>query len=80
MPEEVELSDEQLVRIDEVQNAVFEMCKVLTENKDLEPDIAFVGEIADYAAELLTSMGHRVRYPAILERDDGTEYVEDYWR
>lgn len=31
----------------------------------------FIGEIADLAADVLTKMGMRVRYPAIVTADDG---------
>jgi transcription elongation factor Elf1 len=40
---EVELSDRQSKRVDEVYNAVYEMCKTLTENENLEWDMYFIG-------------------------------------
>lgn len=76
--EEVELSAAQLERIDEIHNAVFELCVVLTENDDLEWDMAYIGEIADVACDILVSKGLRVRYPAIVSEEDGVEKVIDY--
>jgi len=78
--EEPELSDEQVTRIDEIHNAVYEMCRVMTENESLEWDMAYIGELADYAAELLAAQGYPVRYPAIVEDKDGGQRVEDYFR
>ena len=74
----LELSDRQIERIDEIHNAVFEMCKVLTEKTDLEWDMYYIGEIADYAANLLCLMGNKVRYPAIVTGEDGKQYIEEY--
>ena len=76
--EELELSDEQVTRADEVYEAVFEMCKVLTEQPDLEWDMAMLGEIADFAAEHIASMGHKVRFPSVVTEEDGTQYIEEY--
>ena len=56
--EELELTDAQADRNDDIYEAVFEFCKVLTENDDLEWDMAFLGEIADLAASIMTEQGH----------------------
>lgn len=74
-----ELNDKQIARVDEVENAVYELCKLLTEDKDLKWDMYYIGEIADMAADILTKQGHKVRYPAIVEGGDGNEYVEEYY-
>lgn len=76
--EEPELSDEQVSRIDEIHNAVYEMCRVMTEEENLDWNMAYIGEIADFAAELLAAQGHRVRYPAIVDDADGSQHIEDY--
>lgn len=74
----LELNDRQIERIDEIHNAVFEMCKVLTENPDLEWDMYYVGDIADYAANVMCLIGNKVRYPAIVTDEDGKQYIEEY--
>ena len=40
---ELELNDDQIARNDEICNAVFELCKVLTENQELEWDMEYIG-------------------------------------
>ena len=69
--EKLELSGKQAARIDEIYDSVYEMCKVLTENPALERDMHYVGDIADYAANLLYLLGNRVRYPAVVTGEDG---------
>jgi len=76
--EELELNLEQLTRIDDIHNAVWKLCAVLTEDENLRWDMSYIGEIADLAAEVLVRDGHRVRYPAIVEDEDGTQHIEDY--
>jgi len=78
MDEELELNDAQIERVDEVENAVYKMCCVLTESPDLEWNMEYIGEIADFAAELLTKLGHRVRYPAVVTEADGSQHIEEY--
>lgn len=76
---EPELTDEQVARIDEIHNAVYELCKVLTENPELEWDMQYIGEIADCAAETMCEAGYKVRYPAIVSEEDKPEHIEEYY-
>lgn len=77
--EEIELSDEDIRRIDEVHNAVYDLCKVLAES-EIEWDMSYIGEIADFAAEMLTGKGFKVRYPAIVYNDEGEpDHIEQYF-
>ena len=73
---ELELNDDQIARNDEVCNAVFELCKVLTENQELEWDMEYIGDIADYASNALTLSGMKVRYPAVVTCKDGSQYID----
>ena len=75
---DLELSEEQTARIDEIYDAVYGMCKVLTENADLGWDMYYIGDIADYAANLLCLIGNRVRYPAIITDEDGKQHIKEY--
>ena len=77
--EELELTDAQADRNDEIYEAAFEFCKVLTENPDLEWNMAFLGEIADLAASIMTRQGHKVRFPGVVTEQDGTQYIEEYY-
>lgn len=75
----VEFSDSQSQRIDEIHNAVFEMCKTMAENPKLNWNMSFIEEIADYAAFILTQHDIRVRFPSITVEKDGSQRVEEYW-
>ena len=76
--EKLKFSDKQTARINEIYDSVYGMCKVLTENPDLELDMYYIDEIADYAANLLCLLGNRVSYPAVVTGEDGKQYVEEY--
>lgn len=74
-----ELSDAQVERNDEIYNEVFDLCKIMAENENLEWDMEIIGQIADYAAELLSDHGIKVRFPSIVTEPDGTEHIEEYY-
>lgn len=76
--EELELDNEQEARNDEIYGTVFELCKVMAENPELEWDMGFIGEIADCAASILARHGIRVRFPAVVTNEDGLQYIEEY--
>ena len=76
---ELELSDEQVARNDEIYNAAFEFCKVLAEDKNLEWNMEILGQLADYAAELLTTHGSKVRFPSVVTEPDGSQHIEEFY-
>lgn len=76
----VELNAEQCERVDEIYDAVWEMCKVFTESPDLPASIDYLGPIAEDVAELLVSHGFKVRFPAVIyDADADKEYVSEYY-
>jgi len=77
--EDLELSDEQSARNDEIYNAAFDFCKVMVEDENLEWNMEILGQLADYAAELLTGHGSRVRYPSVVTEPDGSQHIEDFY-
>ena len=77
--EGVELTDDMVERNDEIYNEIYELCRVMTDNKELEWDMSIIGELADYAAALLTDRGFRVRFYSIITESDGKEYIETYF-
>jgi len=79
LSESLELSDEQLARCDEIYNAVYEMCKVVAEDKDLEWDMHYIGEIAELAADMLVDRGYRVKFPAVVTEKDGSQHIEEFY-
>ena len=75
---EVELSDAQARRCDEVYEAALQMCRALTEDEGLEWNMSFLGEIADMAASILARTGHRAHFPSVVTEDDGSQHIEEY--
>lgn len=76
--EDIELSDAQVERNDEVYNAVLDMCRLLAEDWNLEWDMAILGPIADYAASVLVKHGIPVWFPSVVEEPDGRKYIEEF--
>ncbi len=74
--QEVELNQSQLERIDELHNAVYDLCVLFTENPDLEWDMHYIGEIADRITDALVEYGERVHYPAVVHDDNGDRIIE----
>lgn len=77
--QELELTDEQMGRIDELNNAAHEFLKVLTENPDLEWEQEYIGELIDMAAAFMHGKGFRIHYPAIETDADGTQKRMDFY-
>lgn len=76
--QEVEMNENQADRVDEVYEAVYEMCTVLAENANPEWDMAYIGEIADVAVSILASKGMKVRFPGVCTENDDSQYIEEY--
>ena len=74
-----ELSDEQTARCDEIYNAFYGMCKVLTEDENLEWDMHYIGEIAELAANLLLLRGCKIHFPSVVTYENGKQHVEEYY-
>lgn len=74
-----ELSNEQSARCDEIYGAVYKMCKVVAEDELLEWDMCYIGEIAKLAANMMVNSGYKVRFPAIVTEEDGSQHVEEYY-
>lgn len=79
LDKEVELSDAQLQRNDDIYAAVTKMCRVLTENNEQEFNMSIVGPISDYAAMLLTREGNKVRFPSVVQDTASHIYIENYY-
>jgi hypothetical protein len=76
--QELELTDEMIARIDEIDNAVFECVKVLSEKYDMQWDMGVIGPVTDVLEEKLKELGFPVRRPAIVTDPDGTQRYEEY--
>jgi hypothetical protein len=75
--EELELSDDQIERNDEIDNAVHHCLEELAEKK-LEWDMQIIGEATDSLEKIMGRFGISVRHPGICEREDGTQYIDEY--
>lgn len=40
--------------------------------------MAYIGEIADFAVNTLALAGNKVRFPAVVTKEDGSQYVEEF--
>lgn len=74
-----ELSDEQSERCEEIYNAVYEMCKVVAGDRELEWDMYYIGEIAELTANMMVNKGYKVHFPAIVTEEDGSQHIEEYY-
>lgn len=87
-------TDEQLTRLDEIQDAVIELCKRLVqwpeghdynkENAEVMDDLYTAQiwcQIAESVSEFLHNNGFSVYFPTHVETDDekGTQYITDEW-
>ena len=79
MPDESDFTDEQLARINEIHNAAYDLCRILAEKEDLEWDMSYIGEVADYASNLLVDRGFRVYYPERVADNDGNLIISEYY-
>lgn len=79
--EELEFTERQLERIDEVENVVYDCLLVLTEKSESEfPwDMSYIGPVADMICDFLVAQGIPVRYPAMIYDDKAlTGYITDW--
>lgn len=78
MPEP-EFTAEQLDRIDAIHNTAHDLCRILADDEHLEWDMYRIGEIAEFAAQLLCEQGIRVRYPARITDEFGNTEIHEYF-
>lgn len=74
--QEVELNQSQLERIDELHNAVYDLCVLFTENPDLARDMHHIGEIAERITDALVGYGEGVHYLVVVYDNNGDRIVE----
>ena len=76
---DLELSGEQAARNDEIYGAAYEFCKVVAEDENLEGNMEIIGQLADFAADLLTGHGSKVRYPSVVTEPGGRQHIEEFY-
>lgn len=75
---QTDFTREQLNRMDEVENAVFECLKVILEDPDMEWDMRLIGPVADKIADILVANGYKVHYPSVVVIGDRATIQEYY--
>lgn len=75
----VEFSDDQIKRLDEIQEAAMQFLKVLGESEDIPGDVEAIWDVV-YAGEaaLMDCLQRRVRIPTRVTLKDGTTFIVDY--
>ena len=61
-----EFTVDQLRRMDEVDNEVDNLIRVMLEDQYEDWDYSIIGDVVDMVGEYLTKRGYKVRYPANL--------------
>lgn len=51
----------------------------MAEDANLEWNMEILGQLADFAADLLTGHGSKVRYPAVVTEPDGSQHIEEFY-
>lgn len=75
----VELSDAHLQRLDEIDNAVYQLLLVILEKSENEYpwNMRDIGAITDEIVDYLTRSGYRIHRPAIVT-DGDRQYIEEW--
>lgn len=68
--ENLELTNEMIVRIDEIDNTIQQCLCVLAE-KDVDWDMEIIGRVAEYCQSVLAEHGIEMRWPGVVTREDG---------
>lgn len=79
--EEPQFTRVQEERIDEVYNAVLEMCCKLTAGgeKEVEYNMVLLGPLADNIAEYLTHNGYEVYFPTQTTEENGKTVIYNFY-
>ena len=76
-------TDEQLDRLDQIQDAAYDFIKVIAEADDIPRDLNLIWELIYTAADALTDINgehkRHVRIPTHVTLKDGTEYTTDWY-
>ena len=69
----------QISRIDEVDNAIFELLKVITCNDNLKWDASVICPIGDMIMRFLVSKGYIIYYPTRVTHEDETTTISNFY-
>ena len=74
-----EFTDDQLDRIDAVQEYAGDFLKNLAESDDMEFDLDDIWSVIYFGCAILHKRGINVRLPTHVTNKDGTEYITDWY-
>lgn len=75
----LEFTDDQIRRIDELQEAAASFFQALAETTDIVWDLEDIYELLYAGADMLTRRGRRVRFPTEVTEKDGRTYITDWY-
>lgn len=75
----VEFTQAQIDQIDNIENSVHELCKIMLNDSNLNWDMNMIGDVADVVAETLAFKGLKVYYPAIVTDENGNEKIINFY-
>lgn len=74
-----EFTDEQLDRLDKLQQAAVDFLNVLSETDDTSYMLMDIWDLINLGAKCLTENGRRVRVPTKVTTMNGKTYITDWW-
>lgn len=79
---EVELTDDQVARCDEIYQSVYDCIKIITENPDLKYDISYIGDITEtLVLEILKHPAipdKAIHFPGVVtDEPSGSQHIEE---
>ena len=77
--EELEFTNAQTERLDEIDNTVYQALLVLLEKteEELPWDMSLIGPVVEAIADACESCGYHMRYPTIVTEKDGSQHYEE---
>lgn len=72
---EIELSAEQLKKVNGIQSTVFRLCEYLTE-QDLDDNLKLVAKVVSGVMQLLKEEGYTVKFPSVV-KDETLQYIKE---
>lgn len=76
----IEMNQSQVQQLDDIDNSIHELCKIMLNDSNLNWDMNIIGDVAVAVAEVLVRKGLKVYYPAIIENvDTGERHIINYY-
>ena len=75
----LEFTDEQLKRLDDIEEAAAKFFSTLTETDDQVWDLEDIWELIYAGADMLVKRGRRVKIPTHVTTQDGKDYITDWY-